>query len=119
MIRALALTIVVTLAAVPAGLLCLESCVDIAPQGAAADSCHHANPSTGASLTGSDTCQRPPGLTVFVREEAWRVATNSDRHAVFPVRYRFTNPPIDTASFHTAQPEWSSDKRPLTIALRI
>ena len=119
--RAVALSIVLTLAVSPSALLCgmmwCEQTVGL--RAAPVDECHHGAPGTAASLTGTDPCRHMSRDTAFLREDARRSTFGPDVHAVVGVRGYFALSTTENSSLFHPRPDWSFDERPLITALRI
>lgn len=118
MFRALALSIVLTFAAGPsAALLCRTGCN---PPAAAAGGCHPTASTVSTSVADHGMCHDPGlGVAAFLREDVRRgLSAPEGDQAVLAPRYHL----VDTTAYdrhrHTSWPEWSLDKRPLSV-LRI
>lgn len=120
MCRAVALSIVLTLAAAQNAvlLLCTTRCDAHA---SAAIGCHHKDSSTAPNVAGSESCDTVTlNATPFLREAVrGGVSPPDPGHAGPALRYQLFPSTISAGPGHEPGREWSLEKRPLSIALRI
>jgi len=109
-------SIVLTLAAPQASLLCKLWCP---LSDAAATECHHHDQAPTASLQGDDHC-RLTAVSVpgFIREDGSR-SLSSAAHAVPVPRYRLAQPARELRHAHIAQRTRVLERQPLETTLRL
>jgi hypothetical protein len=117
--RAALLSIVFSLAAGQnVALLCRSWCDAHA---AVPSECHHENSSTTPSVAGDKDCGKVVvAATAILREDVRRGVWSRDTNQAIPVpRYQLAQLTIQERPGHEPGREWSLEKRPLSIALRI
>ena len=121
-LRAVVVSIVLTLAVAPnAALLCRAWCD---PQVAAASACHHekspATSSVVADPTRDECDQSAVRPAQFLREDVRRSVSALDAgDAILVARYQFAPSTTDTRSGQEPWREWRLEKQPLLTALRL
>jgi hypothetical protein len=111
-------SIVLTLAAPQASLLCKLWCQ---PSDAATGECHHHDQVPPASVKSDDSCAvGASSVSSFIREDSPRTATSSDAaHAVPIPRYRLVRPASELRIVESSERVWTLERRPLETTLRL
>ena len=111
-------SIVLTLAAPQASLLCKLWCP---PSDAAATECHHHDQAPTASVHGDDDC-RLTAVSVpgFIREDGSRAVSNGNAaHAVPVPRFQLAQSARELRFVENAEPARALERRPLETTLRL
>ncbi len=118
MFRVAVFSIVLTLAAPQAALVCKLWCQ---PSEAATSGCPHHDQTLSASVKSADGCSvAASSVPSFIREDGPRAATGSDvAHAIPIPRYRLVRPPSELRLIESSERAWTLEKRPLETTLRL
>jgi len=117
LIRATVLSIVLALAVGPnASLLCRTLCD---PKAAAMDGCHQEAAATSSSIAADDGCADVSDSAALLREDVRGDGSRDGDLAVPLLRHHFQRSATDARHGQEPGREWSLEKRPHSIALRV